>query len=818
MEESSNKLLNNDNLDEQLPFHYPLSLNNKNSDLCLFNRLDKKAFYYIYNEYNKKNINDIKNNIKIPKGNKIINIKNKISKNNFCSCFFKKYKFLRKRKNQTNYNISKSISIQKNSSFNNDYSFGFEDFFIDKSKLNNESFNNNEKDKKKFKRCISSYNPYKLRINLKYGNNNLFIPFGFLKNKNNRNSIKNKSENKNKSFIIRRNSKNKIFSSKSFFSNYKNSKLNTGFNTDENKYNNNNSLIDYMNKDKIYNKRMIKIDKFVKNINEENKSLHNSTFYKYKKRKDDSFINNKYNSIRIMKKKLLKNCINIFDEKNKNISNKILFNKYHTSKERKIERISDKTRKTKNNFNNSISRYNSKINIDDKENRSNIRKIIKYILKNQKLKVKESEKNNNNSHKKSEEKSKIIKINKNEQFNQICVDNEQNKKEKIKLKINRIPIAPNKLKQFKTIASVDHIILNNKFNENICNIAHNNKKKEENKNLTNEDKDYTKFFIEKNNSINNNERKNQNITYKFSTFDFEKRDLPKNKDMNRDLIGVKNKENKVKDNSFNIIFCNDINDNSNSINIRKYLNNYYVNKYNQKLNNNNSFNLIGDKYFSLKEDNYYNMLKNNLLQNLIKDESFDKENNNSYNNNISPNVNINININQNDFENKNIDINMNNSEKDDIKKEHKIENYEQNSLQLLTPSFTNEQGKKNQEQKTECTKKNTFKNNDINELQNYKNIIQLIPLDPENNNNKFSYFFDHNYTFKNKSVNYRNKLTKKNQIKLNNSNIDIHKNKNINENQKNNPAFYNINPQKRKEDLFQLFHFSQSLGSKDNKF
>ena len=34
----------------------------------------------------------------------------------------------------------------------------------------------------------------------------------------------------------------------------------------------------------------------------------------------------------------------------------------------------------------------------------------------------------------------------------------------------------------------------------------------------------------------------------------------------------------------------------------------------------------------------------------------------------------------------------------------------------------------------------------------------------------------------------------------------------------NNQVFYNINPQKRKEDLFQLFHFSQSLGSKDNKF
>ena len=815
MDESNNKSLNNEKLDEQLPFHYPSSLNNKNSDLGSYNRLDKETFYYIYNEYNKKCLIDKdknNNNTKIPKSNNIINIKNKLGENKFCS-FNKKYKFLPKRKNQIKNDISKSISIKKNNSLNNEHSFSFEDYFLDKSQLNNESFNNN-KNKRKIKRCVSSYNPYKPKIDLNHGNNNIFIQFNIMKNKNNSNSVKNKNDNKNKTFIFRRNKKNRLFSSKSCFSNFENSRLNIGLNREENK---NNSIIDYMNKDKIYNKRMIKIDKFVKNLNDENKNMHNLSFYKNNEKKNDEFIDNKYNNIRIMKKKLLKKYINNLDDKKKNISNKILFNKYQTPKEGQIKRISDKTKKAKNNFNNSISKYDSKINIDDKEIRKNNHKIIEYILKNQKLKDKESEKNDN-LYRKNNKYSRIMNLNKNEQFIQVCGGEEQNKKEIIKIKLNRIPIAPKNLKQFKTISSVNHIIHDDKLKVNINNNAQKNKIREENKNLTNEDKDYNKNVNEENNSINNNKRNNQNITYKFSTLDFEKRDIIKNKDINDELIPNKNNKNEIrlKDNSFDGFFSNNINNNSNLTSIRKYLNDYYINKYYKKLNKNNSFNCPGDNSLPLKEDNYYNILKNNLLLNLIKEENFNKENNNkNYYNNISSNVNINININQNDISNKNIDINMNNSDRNNIKNENN-ENNEQNELQLLTPSFINEQNENKQEQKSIFNKKNTFKNNDINELQNFKNIIPFIPLNPENNNSKFSFFFGHDYSFKNKNINYRNKLTKINQFKLNNSNIDTHKNININENQKNNPAFYNINQHKRKEDLFQLLHFSQNLGSKDN--
>lgn len=59
--------------------------------------------------------------------------------------------------------------------------------------------------------------------------------------------------------------------------------------------------------------------------------------------------------------------------------------------------------------------------------------------------------------------------------------------------------------------------------------------------------------------------------------------------------------------------------------------------------------------------------------------------------------------------------------------------------------------------------------------------------------------------------NYRKKLIKKNNFKLNQSDIDNHKNFIMNENQIKKQNLYNINQEKRKEDLFQLLHFSQNL-------
>ncbi len=76
-----------------------------------------------------------------------------------------------------------------------------------------------------------------------------------------------------------------------------------------------------------------------------------------------------------------------------------------------------------------------------------------------------------------------------------------------------------------------------------------------------------------------------------------------------------------------------------------------------------------------------------------------------------------------------------------------------------------------------------------------------IPFNPDNNK-KFKIIQNNDYTFKNKNQDYRNKLIKKNQFRCEHSNS-------------NKQPFYNINSQKRKEDLFQLLNFSQKLNSKE---
>lgn len=68
---------------------------------------------------------------------------------------------------------------------------------------------------------------------------------------------------------------------------------------------------------------------------------------------------------------------------------------------------------------------------------------------------------------------------------------------------------------------------------------------------------------------------------------------------------------------------------------------------------------------------------------------------------------------------------------------------------------------------------------------------------------------------KNKNQDYRNKLIKKNQFRCEHSIIENNKNSYFDENNSNKQSIYNINSQKRKEDLFQLLNFSQKLNSKE---
>ena len=129
---------------------------------------------------------------------------------------------------------------------------------------------------------------------------------------------------------------------------------------------------------------------------------------------------------------------------------------------------------------------------------------------------------------------------------------------------------------------------------------------------------------------------------------------------------------------------------------------------------------------------------------------------------------------------------------------------------MRTPDEINQE-KTHIEQK--LNQKNTFQNIQLNEFNNFRNNSLLIPYIPESNN-KFPIFFGHDYSFKNMNIKYRNKLTKKNLIKLNHSNVENHQNIFQNENQTNKQVNYNRNKEKRKEDLFQLLHFSQNLGQK----
>ena len=105
------KQLNNDKSKEKLPFHYPILLSNKNCEKNQYTRINKKAFYYIYNEYHKKYLKDKNNRRKMSKGNSIDN-KNK-SNNEINLSFHRKFRFIPKNKKDNKREFSNSISIHK---------------------------------------------------------------------------------------------------------------------------------------------------------------------------------------------------------------------------------------------------------------------------------------------------------------------------------------------------------------------------------------------------------------------------------------------------------------------------------------------------------------------------------------------------------------------------------------------------------------------------------------------------------------------------------------------------------------------------------
>ena len=646
----NNKQLNNDKSEEKLPFHYPILLSNKNCEKNKYNRINKKAFYYIYNEYHKKFLKDKNNNTKIPKGNSINN-KNK-SNNGINLSFNRKFSFVPRNKKDNKNEFSKSISIHKYNTINSEFSIGIKQNSEDK--INDIPLNNSNKDdkKNKFRRCSSNFHLYNLNLNFK---NKIY--------KKDNNSFQKKNENKSKAFAFRRNSKNKMFSSKSYCSNDKNLKLNMNLNYD-------------MNKEMIYNKKMTKIDRFLKILNNDQQKVHHLSFNKNKDM-NNIFNDNEANDLKIMKNNIIKEYKNKRTISNNNLkidkikqtkSNNILY-KYFIPNQTQFLKNDERNNKEINKSNNLEIKYeynnNSNVNLYNREKNKNIHKMIEYVYNYEKF----QDKNKRDFKKiKNTENKKV-----NDTFSKEKIkDNYETTKINANIQIRQILL--NKDSKHKIYHKNE---INNKFNQkNYNNIQLN---KEEYKIQANEENNYNKKISSINNKRYESEKKKQNICIK-------------NNLNNDNLNEIKNTNNikEIRNNSF----TNKINNNEDIIKVRKHLNNYYKNRYKSKLTKHNSFNYTSDKSQSFNDNNYIVSLKNNLIENLINE---DKNNNNNsyYYNNLSSNVNINININQNNTSNKKSDINSNNSEIKIINQKQNIGNKKQNSIHLLTPSFIYEENTEN---------------------------------------------------------------------------------------------------------------------------
>ena len=796
-DEHKNDYKNNENSREKLPLYYPLFFSKNKFEPNLNNRINKESFYYIYNLYHRRYMKNKNNNINIPR-----NFNNKES-NNMHLSFNKTNNFIKKRKQ--NSDILNSLSMIKNNLTNNDSFVKIDTSILDKkNKIEVQNYeDNNINTRKKLKKSDSFFIPYTPNLNLSFFNHNNKIPFPnkLVKNQNN-NSTNYKKGNKDKSWIFQRNLNKRLFSSKSFCSNNKNLKLEE---IDNGKNEDNNFTKNYINKETIYRKKMEKIDKYIKILNEENQRIHHHL--SFNKGKDiQKFLDNsddiKMKSIKNSFIKENKSFINFPKNNNKIFKNKKIFSNNNNlinknfifPKEEQIK-IGEKTV----NLNNQKIKYSNKIilkiNLEDNENRKNIHRMIKYVLNYNKFKEKESEKELNKkplekikmpkklnipSEEKNKEIPRTLNINKK---NQMKINREKIEINNNNIKIKKMHNISVNLKNFGTIPSERYINSNNKSGLN----NFNNKIFYESAYLDNKTTNHKDDISYKNdikNKNNNSKMNNGEISYKFANF-------------NEGNYSVNN------------ITKNNTSDNENISNIRRYLNNYYEIKYRKRIIKNNSVNFIGDKSFKSNETCYYNLIKNNLLKKLIKDENIENKNdntnnNNNYYNNLSSNVNINININPNDISNKNIDINLINSNRNTINKYEKNENSEKNNLQLLTPTFEKTSNEISEE-KVEKNHKKILRNNELSEFNNYLNNYSFISYHPENNN-KFPIYFGHDYTFKNMNINYKNKLTKKK-----------FKNSFGNEKQINEQNNYNINQEKRNEDIMQLFNFSQNLGKNENK-
>ena len=246
--EHINKSNIKENSNEQIPFHYPPKIQNNCSEK-VYNKLNREAFYYIYNEYQKKNMKKSNYKTNLQKSNDINNKNN----NNMHLSFNRSFKFIPKRKKPQN-EISNSISIMRNDMANNNNSSIIDEAFIMNKNVNNqlsyhkrgnEKYSNNN-----LKKFPSYYNPNIPNLNLNMDNNKISFPNKLLKKPNN--DIVNLSNGeKNQSFIFQRNSRHRLLSSKSYYSFNKSMKFKT---FDDGRTLDNDHVKNKMNKEMKYKK------------------------------------------------------------------------------------------------------------------------------------------------------------------------------------------------------------------------------------------------------------------------------------------------------------------------------------------------------------------------------------------------------------------------------------------------------------------------------------------------------------------------------------------------------------------------------------
>ena len=192
-----------------------------------------------------------------------------------------------------------------------------------------------------------------------------------------------------------------MFSSKSFCSNDKNKILDMSFKNN-------------MDKKMIYNKRMTKIDKFLKLLNNDNQKVHHLSFNKMKDI-NNIFNDSETNNLKIMKNNIINEYKNkrttsnyLKIDKNKKIkSNNILY-KYFIPNQTQLIKKEEQNNKEINKSNELEIKYehnnNSIINLYDREKNKNIHKMIEYVYNYEKF----QDKNNINFKKIKDEENKKV--------------------------------------------------------------------------------------------------------------------------------------------------------------------------------------------------------------------------------------------------------------------------------------------------------------------------------------------------------------------------------------------------------------------------